>query len=97
MQGTNGEKTKQDAAIFGIVLPPQEDVYLWEINAHIVELFEALMTQWRTSFGGVTGLDYSVVATTAQLLEIPLDKKCFNLLRKCELTALAIWHKENKS
>lgn len=37
------------------------DFEVWPDNMPAINLFSSISTQWRTSMGGVTGLDYNVL------------------------------------
>lgn len=37
------------------------DYEVWPDNMPAINLFNTISTQWRTSMGGVTGLDYNVL------------------------------------
>lgn len=59
----------------GITLParmrPPEHYEVWPENEHGVLTFLRCQTQWRTSSGGVVGLDYNVVLAMLALYDVP--------------------------
>lgn len=62
-------------------------------NREAVVLFEALRTQWRTGFGGPTGLDYSVLPTIFQLHGVKASRRreLFEDLRAMEIEVLTMF------
>lgn len=62
-------------------------------NREAVVLFEAMRTQWRTGFGGPTGLDYSVLPTLFQLHGVKRSKRreLFEDLRAMEIEVLSMF------
>jgi hypothetical protein len=50
-------------------------------------MFEAMSTQWRTGFGGATGLDYTALPIMARMLGIPA-RQVFSDIRVLEAAAL---------
>ena len=70
----------------------QETVEVWPENWPAVELFCAVATQWRASFGGVIGLDYTAVEAAMRMLRIkPADRPdLFVRLQVMESEALAV-------
>jgi len=70
-----GEELMADAQAAGIELPAsvfQPKVYqVWAENWPVVEMFLRVQTQWRTTSGGVIGLDYGVVLQMASLSGSP--------------------------
>jgi hypothetical protein len=65
---------------------------VFEDNWDAVLLFDALGTQWRTSEGIATGLDYSVIPTVCQLVGIPRAARAevFEDVRVMEAEALRV-------
>lgn len=48
---------------------PNDDYYVWDVNWPTFNVFHALGTQWRVGgMGSATGLDYSVIPSTASML-----------------------------
>ena len=54
-------------------------------------LFFALSTQWREGFNGPSGLDYTAVRPTAEMLGIDVGRTLFIDLRTMEAEALKAW------
>ena len=52
---------------------PRREPTLLKENIDVWELWMAVQTQWRTSFGGLIGLDYLAVENVARILKIDLD------------------------
>ncbi|MCO6442344.1 MAG: DUF1799 domain-containing protein [Nitrococcus mobilis] len=69
----------------------QEVVEVWPENWPTVELFCAVITQWRASFGGLVGLDYTAEEAAMRMLGIRrVDRPdLFAQLRVMEHSALA--------
>ena len=69
------DKTKDDAAAFGIELPAQkkeqsEDFEVWDENWDIVTMFLRMQTQWTTSMSGYVGLKYEVLLVPGGLFDL---------------------------
>jgi hypothetical protein len=93
------DKTQEDAAVLGVALPetePQKDFEVFKENMPAVELFLRVQTQWRTSIGGVTGLDYASVISTAKLYKYRNLHSVLEDLQVMEVTAMAELNKETK-
>lgn len=62
-------------------------------NRHAVVLFEAMRTQWRSGFGGPTGLDYSVLPALFQLHNVKRSerRKLFEDVREMEIEVLTMF------
>lgn len=56
-----------------------------------LRLFDASMSQWRATMGGVTGLDYPAVLQVAGILGIDVDAELFTYLRVLEAEQLEAW------
>ena len=84
------------ARAFGVVLPEKEEqnFAVWTENWPAVELFLRCQTQWRTSFSGVTGFDYSSVIALVNMYSY--SKETFEDLQIMEATAIEILNKGNK-
>lgn len=67
------------------------DVEVWPDNWDVVGLFTSLNTQWRTGFGGATGLDYGALPAVLRMCGMKRDKwpELFQDLRVLEAEALA--------
>jgi hypothetical protein len=93
------DKTQEDAAVLGVALPetePKKDFEVFKENMPAVELFLRVQTQWRTSVGGVTGLDYASVISTAKLYSVEDLPSVLEDLQIMEATAMAEFNKETK-
>lgn len=55
-----------------------------------------MMTQWRTTMGGVTGLDYSVLQMLFDLYDISNRKEVFEEIQIMEREGMRIYNKEKK-
>ncbi len=55
------------------------------------------MTQWRTTMGGVIGLDYSVLQMLFDLYDINNRKEIFENIQVMEQEAMLHMNKERKS
>tara|TARA_R100000781_G_scaffold18913_1_gene14658 strand:+ start:1695 stop:1937 length:243 start_codon:yes stop_codon:yes gene_type:complete len=75
---------------------PEKDFEVWNENWSVVQLFLRCQTQWRTSIGGVTGLDYASVISTAKLYSVEDLPSVFEDLQIMEITAMAEMNKESK-
>ena len=59
-------------------------------------LFVKVMTQWRTSMGGVIGLDYSVLQMLFELYDIDNRKEIFEDIQVMEREAMILMNKVKK-
>lgn len=86
------DDTQADAAAFGIALPeqPVEAFEVWEENWPALEMFLRVQTQWRTSMGGLLGLDYGAVAWLLKLYEVEDQRSMLEDLQVMEAAAMAI-------
>lgn len=85
------DESQNDAAVLGVALPDQEpesDFEVLEENWPAVEMFLRCQTQWRTSMGGVVGLDYSVLAWLLRLYEVEDQRALLEDLQIMEGAAL---------
>ncbi|MEA5215309.1 DUF1799 domain-containing protein [Enterobacter cloacae] len=57
-------------------------------------LFQSLSTQWRTGFGGATGLDYNVLPWLMRVHGIEDEATALNDIRIMERAALKTMHKK---
>lgn len=66
------------------------DIEVWPENWPAIELFCAVSTQWRASFGGVIGFDYTAVEAAMRMLRIKGSDRAdlFARLRVMEQAAL---------
>lgn len=67
---------------------------VWPENRRSVEVFLAMRTQWRYSFGGAAGLDYSALSEIWQRLKVPQSERdqVFQDLQTLEMSALSAMH-----
>jgi len=56
-----------------------------------LRLFDAAMSQWRATMGGVVGLDYPAVLQVAGILGIEVDAELFAYLSVLEAEQLEAW------
>ena len=61
-----------------------------------VEIFIRMLTQWRTTMGGVIGLDYSVLQMLFDLYDIDNRKEIFENIQVMEQEAMIHMNKEKK-
>jgi len=83
----------------GIALPdlpaaPDEDFCVWLENWPTVEMFLRVQTQWRTSMGGVIGLDYAAVAWVLKLYGIEDQRSLLEDLQVMEAAAMRVMNKQ---
>ena len=69
------DKTKDDAAAFGITLPEpkkkeSDDFEVWDDNWDIVMMFLRMQTQWTVSMAGYVGLKYEVLLVSGGLFDL---------------------------
>ena len=83
----------------GIALPdlppaPDEDFGVSTENWPTVEMFLRVQTQWRTSMGGVIGLDYAAVAWVLKLYGIEDQRSLLEDLQVMEAAAMRVMNKQ---
>jgi hypothetical protein len=83
----------------GIALPdlpaaPDEDFGVSPENWPTVEMFLRVQTQWRTSMGGVIGLDYAAVAWVLKLYGIEDQRSLLEDLQVMEAAAMRVMNKQ---
>jgi len=59
-------------------------------------LFIRMMTQWRTTMGGVIGFDYNVLQMLFDLYDISNRQEVFEDLQIMEREAIKFMNKDNK-
>jgi hypothetical protein len=69
------DKTKEDAAAFGIVLPEEpaersNDFEVWDENWDAVMMFLRMQTQWTTTMAGYMGLRYDVLLAAGGMFDL---------------------------
>jgi hypothetical protein len=69
---------------------------VWEENWDIVMMFLRMVTQWNTSFSGVTGLNYSSLEWLCKLYAVKDPVAIFEGVQVMELTALSALNSKNK-
>lgn len=65
------------------------DFEVWDENWPILEMWLRLQTQWRTSFGGLVGLDYLACKMMFDLYEVPDQREMMDCIIIMERSALA--------
>mgnify|MGYP003129306709 FL=1 len=75
----------------------EKDFGVWEENWESVMFFIKMMTQWRTTMGGVIGLDYSVLQMLFDLYDIDNRKEIFENIQVMEQEAMLHMNKERKN
>ncbi|OCG28206.1 hypothetical protein A9G11_11930 [Gilliamella sp. wkB108] len=88
------EPSKEELAAFGLTEDDYEDEYIevWQDNLDALRLFSAMSTQWRTSIGGITGLDYNCLPWVMKMQNIKEDEHIFSDIQLMESEALKIVH-----
>ena len=86
-------------SIFGLREEDMEEVNTIEVypdNWYPFLLFDFLATQWRTSAGGVIGLDYNVIPLAFNMLEVEEDSRQDAVLglRVMESTAIRVMNEK---
>lgn len=69
---------------------------VWEENWDIVMMFLRMTTQWNTSYGGVTGLNYSSLEWLCKLYAAKDPVAIFEGVQVMELTALSALNSKSK-
>lgn len=67
-------------------------VDIWPDNLTAANVFISITTQWRTGFGGATGLDYNVLPPVFRLLGVPRAQwaDTFECVRVMEAEAMRV-------
>ncbi|OXE37445.1 MAG: hypothetical protein CGW95_01460 [Phenylobacterium zucineum] len=73
-----------------------EDFEVWPENWPFVEMFLRLQTQWRTSFSGLVGLDYSAVRWLFDLYSVEDRREMLEALQVMEHTILSAKSEEDE-
>lgn len=86
MLGGGNDQTDEAAAAFGIVIEQdsERDDGIWPDHIAAVQVFAAMLTQWRWTQGSVTGLDYSAIPVVFELYGIADRAEVFDELRVLE-------------
>tara|TARA_R100000234_G_scaffold13418_1_gene7455 strand:+ start:429 stop:671 length:243 start_codon:yes stop_codon:yes gene_type:complete len=74
----------------------EEDYEVWEENWESVMIFIKMMTQWRTTMGGVIGLDYSVLQMMFELYDVSNKTDTLENIQVMERHAIKILNKDKK-
>ena len=91
------DETPDDAAVLGIVVeegPASDEFEVWPENWDAVLMWCRVQTQWRTSAGGVIGLDYSALAWLFKMYAVEDPRALLEDLQVMEGAALAVMLKE---
>lgn len=67
---------------------------LFPENRDAWRLWNAACTQWRTSFGGVVGIDYTAVFYIAQAMDIEITPALMEKLKRLEMYEVSRLNKE---
>jgi hypothetical protein len=95
----NTEDLMGDAAMMGIALPEPEkspDFEVWKENIDIVKCFLSVQSQWNTSVGGITGLNYVSVLAIIDMYKYDEPIAVFEGVQVMEAAAMALMNKEGK-
>jgi len=68
---------------------------VWEENWETVMMFLRMQTQWNTSMGGVTGLNYSSLEYLCRLYSVKDPVSLFEGVQVMEVVALSSLNKRN--
>ena len=84
------DKTKEDAAAFGIKLPEPKkqestDFEVWEENWEAVQMFLRAQTQWNVSMDGLVGLKYEVLLGSGGLFDLYNVENRTDVLERLQL------------
>ena len=93
------DDTATDAAVLGIEPPPSKKPKDSEVLPEVwpaVAVFLRVQTQWRTSAGGIVGLDYGPVQWVFNLLQIKDPVTTLADLQIIEATVVAGMNKRSK-
>lgn len=86
--------------MFGLTLDDLDDapVDIWPDNLAATNVFVSVTTQWRTGFGGVTGLDYNVLPSVFRLVGVPRTDwpDTFECVRVMEAEAMRVMAEEQE-
>lgn len=99
------DKTKDDAAAFGIKLPAPKprseesnNFEVWDENWDIVMMFLRMQTQWEVSMSGYVGLKYDVLLVSGglfDLYDVENRREVLEGLQVMESTALSEFRKKS--
>jgi hypothetical protein len=92
--------TATEAAAYGLTVEEASGpaVEIWPDNLETVNVFIAMMTQWRTGYAGATGLDYAALPSVMQFCGVARKARAdvFDGLRVMESAALAAMYEARK-
>lgn len=77
-------------------LQRREDFEVWPDNWPYFEMFLRLQTQWRTSFGGLVGLDYNAAKWLFDVYCVTDHKEMLEALMVIERAALIALNERSK-
>ena len=85
--------------MLGVCLEDLDGGEVWPVNLPVLELFNAMATQWRVGMSGATGLDYSALPHVLNLQAVPASDwpDLFECLRVMEAEALNVMAERNKN
>ncbi|WP_353614092.1 DUF1799 domain-containing protein [Mangrovibacter phragmitis] len=88
------EPSNEDLAAFGLSPDDYDDrvIDVWPDIWTSFNVFQAASTQWRTSMGGVTGLDYNVLPWLMKLHGVEDEATALSDIRIMERSALHVIH-----
>lgn len=67
---------------------------VWKENFQTVVMFLKCTTQWRVSFGGFVGLDYTAVKVLLDIYQVKKHRQMFEDLQLMERAALQVLNKK---
>lgn len=74
--------------------PVDEDFGVWPENWPALEMFLRVQTQWRTTMGGVIGLDYAAVQWLFKLYDVEDPRSLLEDLQVMEVAAMTAINKQ---
>lgn len=69
--------------------PRSDNFEVWEENWPVLDMFLRCQTQWRTTMGGLLGLDYGAVAWLFMMYEVEDQRSLLEDLQVMEAAAMA--------
>lgn len=95
--GTSYEEAISDLKAFGapqdvidemIAAQKDEDFEVWPENWPFIEMFLRMQTQWRVSFGGLVGFDYTAAKWLFELYSVEKPQEMLEALQVMEVVIL---------